>query len=123
MQIELYFNNNFIFRKHVSNDFSIYQFRLPILYGKNGEVKKIEIFVEDFSFKVDVEFDWIIVNDNIQALCFVAYSKPLLNELVKLKYDGKLSENNSYLIRKSIQKRAIPDMIDDEMLSLSKIFK
>lgn len=107
----------------VSNDFSIYQFKLPILYGKNGEVKKIEIFVEDFSFKVDVEFDWIIVNDNIQALCFVVYSKPLLNELVNLKYDGKLSENNSYLIRKSIQKRAIPDMIDDDMLNLTKIFK
>lgn len=53
----------------------------------------------------------------------MAYSKPLINELVKLKYDWKLSENNSYLINKSIQKRAIPDMIDDEMLSLSKIFK
>lgn len=81
-----------------------YQFRLPIKYEINGEIKKIDIVIDQKIHKVDVEFDWIVVNDNCQSLCFTVYSKVLFKKLVDARINEKLMENDIYLIGKSIRK-------------------
>lgn len=96
-----------------------YEFKLPIKYEINGEIKKLDILIDGNFKKVDVEFDWIVVNDNNQSLCFVVYSKVLFKKLVDVRKSGKLMENDIYLIGKSIRKGSIPELIDDEIVELA----
>lgn len=97
-----------------------YQFRLPIKYEINGEIKRTDIVIDQKTHKVDVKFDWIVVNDNCQSLCFTVYSKVLFKKLVDARINGKLMENDIYLIGKSIRKNSVPELIDDEVNELAK---
>ena len=108
--------------KQINHNGCCYQFKLPIKYEINGEIKKIDIVVDQNVHKVDVEFDWIVVNDNCQSLCFTVYSKVLFKKLVDVRKNGKLQENDIYLIGKSIRKNSIPELIDDEIIELAKIY-
>ena len=71
------------------------QLKVPIRYESNGEIKTSDVLINDELVKVDLEYDWIIVNDEIGSLCFVLYSIGLINPLRKLKEEKKISELNS----------------------------
>ena len=59
-----------------------FNLKVPILYEKNGKSQLIEVMLDKLNKTVDVEFDWIIVND-------------VLIEQTKL---NKISKYNIYLI-------------------------
>ena len=41
----------------------------PIVYEKNGKLERLNIFVKDKVTKIDIEFDWIVINDDLGSLC------------------------------------------------------
>lgn len=88
-----------ITQKSYSN--SVFQFKLPIVYEKDGKIERKELFVKDKETKVDVEFDWIIVNDELYSLCVVVYTKEILESLLVAQSQNKLSQSNCQLISQS----------------------
>lgn len=87
--------------KQVSRNKDFYWFNVPILYELNGVKKKFDIFIDKEITTKFLQFDWIIVNDDIQALCFVVYSNSLYQKLANLKHNKEISNYNNYLIRAS----------------------
>lgn len=62
-----------------------FKFNVPILYRKNRKYfEKVVSFVDQKVCNVDLDCKWVIVNNNISSLCFVIYSKILLQRLVYL---------------------------------------
>ena len=96
----------------------LFKFKVPIIYEKNGEIKKIEVNIDDYFMQVDIEFDWVIVNDEMASLCYVIYSKNLMESLKKPKTERKISKLNKILINKSIDSHAVQFLIDEEMEQL-----
>lgn len=101
---------------------SIFQFKLPIIYEKDGNIQKKEVFVQDKETRIDVEFDWIIVNDELSSLCVVIYTKELLERLLIAKNENKLSELNCLLISQSTQTVSGNLDIDPDVLRMSQQF-
>ena len=85
----------------------LYHFKIPILYGKNDQSNLIEIMIDELIKTVYLDFDWIIVNHNINSLCYVCYSNLLLQKLIELTDDGKMNKFNIYLINQSNKRRQI----------------
>ena len=80
----------------------IFKFKVPIIYEKDGEIKKIEIIVDSKKVHVELEFDWIVVNHNFASLCFVIYSKKLLKLLAKPENAQRIGQLNREYISQSI---------------------
>ncbi|KAK8839955.1 hypothetical protein M9Y10_031670 [Tritrichomonas musculus] len=57
---------------------SIYQFKIPILYEVDGQIKKMDAQMNENEKVIEIEYDWIVVNDEMGSLCAVNYSKELL---------------------------------------------
>ena len=104
-----------------SND-TPYRFQLPILFESKGEIIKVNIEITNDVTQLCFDFDWVIVNDGIGSLCFVLYSKSLLISLTKPNQEGKLNKSNRSLIMHSIRSRAIPYLVNDEIMSISHQF-
>ncbi|KAK8898286.1 hypothetical protein M9Y10_000565 [Tritrichomonas musculus] len=100
-----------------------YKFKVPVVYSKDGEIKSQDVVISNYITQVSMNFDWILVNNNFSSLCFVVYSKNLLNCLLKAKKEGKISFLNQKLIVKSIKSECTPFLIDDEMLEMSSEFE
>lgn len=99
------------------------QLKIPIIYGIKNEIKKDVLLINSSSCKFDLEFDWIIVNDQIGALCFVLYSIELIEILRKLNKDKKIDELNRLLIYKSITDGSTVVSVDSKMIEISKEFE
>ncbi|KAK8842465.1 hypothetical protein M9Y10_026052 [Tritrichomonas musculus] len=100
----------------------VYQFKLPIVYEKNGEMNKFDVMIKDEETVVDADFDWILVNDGMASLCAVIYSQFLLEKLVDAKNDKKISYINSCLIAKSPEYIEDEFTIDEEIKRMCRIF-
>ena len=61
------------------------------------KLKKIDIVIDHNVHKIDIEFDWIEVNDNCQSICFTVYSKVVFKKLFDVRQKWKIA------IRKKIQ--------------------
>ena len=85
----------------MSRNKDFYWFNVPILYELNGVKKKFDICIDKEITTKFLQFDWIIVNDDIQALCFVVYSNSLYQKLANLKHNKEISNYNNYLINAS----------------------
>lgn len=99
-----------------------YRFVLPIRYEYNGEIKKVEVEMIDDVLYLHFNFDWVMVNDDLGALCFVLYSKNLLISLLKPNYEHKLNKLNKSLIMHSVRSGAIPYLVNDEIVRISNQF-
>lgn len=104
------------------DDSDTYKLKVPIVYSKNGEIKSEDVVISNYITQVVFDFDWILVNDNFASLCFVVYSKKLLDCLVCAKNEGKVNRLNQMLISKSIKSECAPFLIDDEMLQKAAEF-
>lgn len=102
------------------NDECSFMFKMPILYEKDGIINKKVIDVVDSEMNIDIEFDWIIVNDDLAALCFVLYSKNLLEALKKPNDEKKISSLNKSLILESTNSKIASFLVDDEKMELIK---
>ena len=100
----------------------IYQFNVPIIYEINGEMKKMTIFMDEAEKDVELQYDWVLVNDGAASLCPIIYSKFLLEKLVAQKDSDKISFINCELIASS------PDFIsgnfevDEDIVDLCSKF-
>lgn len=105
-----------IIQKSSSN--SVYKFKLSCAYANNDndEIKKIDVMIKDAETTINLDFKWIVVNDNVGSLCAVIYSKELLQKLVQVK--DELSEFNKTLI--SYSPRFARDIfsIDDDIAEI-----
>lgn len=77
---------------------SLYTFKLGICIGRGQNVEQKQILVKDKVTVVDCDFDWLIVNDNVDSLCAVIYSNILLSMLNEARLNDLLSDNNQSLI-------------------------
>lgn len=103
---------------HSNNDVD-FQFNVPILYRKNRKsFQKVVSFVDQKVCKVDLDCKWVIVNDKISSLCFVIYSKLLLQRLVYPHNRGMISEINENLIQLSIDANVFTELYDEGMTDL-----
>lgn len=103
-------------------DKSVFQMKIPIVCEKNGKIERMEVFIRDDNTKIEVEFDWIIVNDELSSLSVVIYTKELLQLLLNAKSQGKLSKSNCLLISES-PKIASKFGISDEIVNLTRQFE
>lgn len=99
----------------------VYKFKVPIVYEKNSQMFKKIVIIDDFFLQVDFEYDWVVVND-ISSLCFVAYSENLLNSLMKLKNENKISYLNRELIKKSVDNDTVTSFINLEVIEIAGKF-
>lgn len=67
---------------------------------------------------VDLNCKWVIVNNKISALCFVIYSKLLLQCLVLHHNQDLISEGDEYLIQVSIDSEAFSELHEEGMTDL-----
>lgn len=103
---------------HSKNDVD-FQFNVPILYRKNRKsYEKVVSFVNQKVCNVDLDCKWVIVNNNISSLCFVIYSKLLLQRLVYPHKKGMISEITENLIQLSIDANAFTELYDEGMTDL-----
>lgn len=100
----------------------VYNFNVPIVYEKDGKMFKKSVMIDGFFLQIDFEFDWVIVNDDIASLCFVAYSENLLNSLLELKNQNKISYLNIELIKKSVNNDTVANFVDTEVIELAGKF-
>lgn len=81
---------------HLKRINTIFIFKISIAFQKADAKKKIDLVIKDEVTVVDVDFDWIVVNDQVQSLCCVIYSKFLLEKLIPIK--DELGKFNNKLI-------------------------
>lgn len=79
--------------------------------------------ISDVETKVDLESDWIIVNDDFGSLCFVLYSLPFLNDLRMKNKDKQISDLNCLLISISINENSSQLCIDNGTINIAKEFE
>lgn len=103
----------------ISDSNVYFNFKIPVVYEFNGEIKKIDVNIKDFIVELKFEDDWIIVNDSFASLCFVMYSKVLLSSLLNAKRQGKLNNLNCLLISNSVRLRSVPYLIDEEIYRIT----
>ena len=104
--------------EQASFDMTIYQLKIPIVYEIDGEIKKIEILFDEKEKEIELNFDWVIVNDDMSSLCAVNYSKFLLEKLAIAKQNNKIDKTNSLFIHRSIEKISKFSIIDKEILDI-----
>lgn len=102
-------------------DDSVFQFKISIVFQKDDVKKKIDLVINEAETVVDVDFDWIIVNDHVQSLCCVIYSKFLLEKLIPIKYE--IGEFNNELIYSSPRLSKRKMNVDKEICELCSEFK
>lgn len=102
---------------------SVFQFKLQVAFEKDGKIDKKEFFVKNEVTKIDVEFDWIVVNDNLCSLCVVIYTSDLLNRLLIAANENKLSKSNLSLISRSPAVVSPQFSVDPEVSSLASQFE
>ena len=76
--------------------------------------------IKDEVTVVDIDFDWIVVNDQVQSLCCVIYSKFLLEKLIPIK--DELGKFNNKLIYLSPQLSMKNMNVDKEICELCSQF-
>ena len=76
--------------------------------------------IKDEVTVVDIDFDWIVVNDQVQSLCCVIYSKFLLEKLITIK--DELGKFNNKLIYLSPQLSMKNMNVDKEICELCSQF-
>ena len=101
---------------------SLYYFNVQILYEKNGVIQTKDIMIDDFLIQVDLDFDWVIVNNEVGSLCYVIYSINLLDDLQKPKMEGQISLANAMLIKNSVENSLVGDLVDEEIINTISSF-
>lgn len=119
--VELYDEKDKIIGLKISQEsFSgaIYQLKIPILFEIGGEVKKMEVLMNEKEMDVILDFDWALANDGMQSLCAVIYSKVLLEKLCEAKKNEKIDYYNTLLIKYSPSYVSDNFDVDQEILDL-----
>ena len=65
----------------------------------------------------------MLVNYNFLSLCYVVYTKKLLNYILKDINNDKIDILNKMIVFKSIQSECAPFLIDDEMIQIAECFQ
>lgn len=100
---------------------SIYQFKIPILYEVDGQIKKMDALMNENEY--EIEYDWIVVNDEMGSLCAVNYTKELLQKLITAKRNGNINDINKMFIRQPARIASRISNIDQDVLDLIKKLK
>lgn len=101
-----------------SSSNSIYQFKIPIIYEKKGLIKKATVLMNDRELDIDIKFDWILINDELGALCTVIYSQALLEKLLVSIKENKISKLNCELISNYLKVVLKNNKIDQNVCTL-----
>lgn len=121
---EIEYNQKFVALEitQTSKSGCIFTLKVPIIYEKDGEVKKMEFVIDKKESHIDLEFDWLMVNDMFSSLCFVILSKKLLTKLIEIK--DKINETNKKFIYGSLNNEYAHDIVDDDMIEMTEeLFK
>lgn len=102
----------------ISRNESSYLFKVPILYEKDGVISKKVVEMDSSEVQVDIEFDWVIVNDDLASICLVLYSKKLLEALEKPNNEKKISSLNKYVISTSANSKIASFFVDVELMDI-----
>lgn len=97
---------------------AIYQFNIPIIYENDGEIKKIDVLMNEKEKEIDLKFDWALVNGDMESLCTVNYSKFLLEKLIPVKKEEKVKMINFLLIGKSFIYYSTKVKFDDDVIDI-----
>ncbi|KAK8876602.1 hypothetical protein M9Y10_006820 [Tritrichomonas musculus] len=96
---------------------------VPIMYEKDEKIYKKKVEINDKCVKIELNFNWVIVNDDLSSLCFVIYSKSLLKSLQKANNENKISKLNKVLIKQSVKIDDFSHFLDDEIINMASTFK
>ena len=73
------------------------------------------LICNDIEKKLDIEYDWIMANENFDSLCYAVYTKELLKTFSEFNSKEEFTDMNYAVLLNLVMNNAVPEMIDDEM--------